>query len=308
MSKYGLINKDSSYSGTYRVKVFEIAGKIRVYIPGISQINPFDANGHLMGDVVSKNMSAFPVAQWCAYNLESCELENISEPMWCMFEGGDVKKPVIISYTFPKVVIQTSNSSNGSSSGSSSGGGGGGNVSASSVSELINTDLLALKHLTVGEIEKILDDNFKNATWNGNSSIFKNRDLHEAAQQIYNAQKETGLSAIVSLSIGALESAYGASNIARDKNNLYGWNATNKNPYGNATTFSSNMYESTVDFNNKLLNTYYHGRNAHTLSQIGDGRNSAGKGYAYHDDGSINTEWDSAVGSIGSKFLSSLKE
>ena len=127
MSKYGLINKDSSYSGTYRVKVFEIAGKIRVYIPGISQINPFDANGHLMGDVVSKNMSAFPVAQWCAYNLESCELENISEPMWCMFEGGDVKKPVIISYTFPKVVIQTSNSSDGSG-----GSGGGSNSSTGS--------------------------------------------------------------------------------------------------------------------------------------------------------------------------------
>lgn len=106
MNKYELINKDSSYSGMYRVKVFENEGNIRVYIPGISQINPFDSNGNLIEDIVNQNISAFPIAQWCAYNLESCDLANISEPMWCMFEGGDVKRPVIISYTFPKVVIE----------------------------------------------------------------------------------------------------------------------------------------------------------------------------------------------------------
>lgn len=309
MNKYELINKDSSYSGMYRVKVFENEGNIRVYIPGISQINPFDSNGNLIEDIVNQNISAFPIAQWCAYNLESCDLANISEPMWCMFEGGDVKRPVIISYTFPKVVIEVTVYVGGSGGGVSNGdGASGGSVLASSVEELINTDLLDLKHLTVSEIEKILNDNFKNATWKGNSSIFKDKNLHEVAQQIYNAQKETGLSAIVSLSIGALESAYGASNIARDKNNLYGWNATNTNTYQNASTFSSNMYESTVDFNNKLLSTYYYGRDAHTLSEIGDGRNSAGKGYAYHNNGTIDTEWDSSVGSIGNKFLNSLKE
>lgn len=102
---YELINKDSSYAGIYRAKVFENEGNIRVYIPGISQINPFDSNGNLIEDIVSQNISAFPIAQWCAYNLESCDLANISEPMWCMFEGGDVKRPVIISYTFPKNVI-----------------------------------------------------------------------------------------------------------------------------------------------------------------------------------------------------------
>lgn len=122
MNKYELINKDSSYSGMYRVKVFENEGNIRVYIPGISQINPFDSNGNLIEDIVNQNISAFPIAQWCAYNLESCDLANISEPMWCMFEGGDVKRPVIISYTFPKVVIEVTVYVGGSGGGVSDGG------------------------------------------------------------------------------------------------------------------------------------------------------------------------------------------
>lgn len=98
MSK--LINSDLSTAGIHRVKVFENEGKIRVYIPGLSQINPYDTNGNLIEDIVDKNISAFPEAQWCAYNLQSCDIANISEPMWCMFEGGDVKRPVIMSYTF----------------------------------------------------------------------------------------------------------------------------------------------------------------------------------------------------------------
>ncbi len=94
-----LLNTDSSYPGIYRVKVIDSEKGVRVYIPGISHINPFDKDGNLNEDTYEKHINAFPLAQWCAYNLESCDINNIVEPMWCMFECGDAKRPVIISYT-----------------------------------------------------------------------------------------------------------------------------------------------------------------------------------------------------------------
>lgn len=80
-----LINEDCSYPGIYMAKVIPDGSDVRVYVPGIMTF--------------TQEISLLPKALWCAYNLESTIIENIVEPMMVMFEGGDVKRPVIISYT-----------------------------------------------------------------------------------------------------------------------------------------------------------------------------------------------------------------
>lgn len=154
----------------------------------------------------------------------------------------------------------------------------------------------SLPKLTTDQISKIISKHFSN------SSVISPSD----ASGIYNAQQKSGMSALAILGIGALESGYGTSNIAKQKNNLWGWNATNVNPGGNATSFSQ-MSQGALEFANKYLKTYYDGYGAKSISQAGTGNNPSGKGYAYNDDGTINSQWATDVGSIMKNFYRTAK-
>lgn len=48
-------------------------------------------------------------------------------------------------------------------------------------------------------------------------------ELKEYAEDFVEAEKETGVNAIFLASVAALESGWGRSNVAKNKNNLYGW-------------------------------------------------------------------------------------
>lgn len=114
MNNY-LINSDSGVSGIYRAKLIQNQNSedIRAYIPGIHSTNPFDESGNLKSDV---NIEMFPKIMWCSYNIESTQLSNQSGPAWVMFENGDFKRPVVVSYT----VIGGSGFGSGSSGGNTS--------------------------------------------------------------------------------------------------------------------------------------------------------------------------------------------
>lgn len=157
----------------------------------------------------------------------------------------------------------------------------------------ITTDL---PKLSSSQISKIISKHFPNST------VISPSD----AQGIYDAQQKSGMSALAILGIGALESGYGTSNIAKKKNNLWGWNATNVNPSGNATSFSQ-MSQGALEFANKYLKTYYNGYGAKSIYAAGTGSNPSGKGYAYNDDGSINSKWADDVGSIMKGFYQTAK-
>ena len=117
-----LMTTDYGYNGVYRAKLISVKNDkdIRAYIPGINSINPFNEDGSINDDVYEKHKAAYPVVQWCCYNLESKEVANIEGPAWVMFENGDIKRPVCISYA----VIgggggaSSADGSNGSSDGS----------------------------------------------------------------------------------------------------------------------------------------------------------------------------------------------
>lgn len=101
-----MVNKDLAYPGIYMAELMQdINGKIKVYVPSV-----------MNRPTTVSELESLPEAVWCAYNLESCDIANAEKPMWVMFEAGDVKRPVIVSYT----VIGGAEGSSGSNTGSSS--------------------------------------------------------------------------------------------------------------------------------------------------------------------------------------------
>lgn len=153
-----------------------------------------------------------------------------------------------------------------------------------------------LPKLNESQISNIISTHFKNST------VITPKD----AQGIYEAQEKSGMSALAILGIGALESGYGTSNIAKKKNNIWGWNATNVNPGGNAKSFSQ-MSQGALEFANAFMKTYYNGYGAKSIYSAGTGNNPAGKGYAYLDNGSVDSSWSTKVGSIMQTFYNTAK-
>lgn len=153
-----------------------------------------------------------------------------------------------------------------------------------------------LPKLTVPQITKIITDHFSKST------VIKPSD----AQGIYNAQNTSGMSALAILGIGALESGYGTSALATQKNNLWGWAAYNDDPLGNGATFSP-ISKGASDFANDYIKTYYNNYGAKSINSAGTGNNPAKKGYSYRSDGSIESEWASKVNSIMKTFYNTAK-
>lgn len=153
-----------------------------------------------------------------------------------------------------------------------------------------------LPKLTENQIADIISKHFSKST------VISPSD----AAGIYKAQEESGMSALAILSIGALESGYGTSNIAKQKNNIWGWGAVNSNPSEAAKSFSQ-MSQGASEFANSFMKTYYNNYGAKSIMSAGTGNNPAQKGYAYRDDGSIETEWASKVGNIMGTFYNTAK-
>lgn len=167
-----------------------------------------------------------------------------------------------------------------------------------------NENLLGNLDVTT-ELPKLNSNQIRDiiSTYFSNSSVITPSD----AEGIYKAQQQSGMSALAILGIGALESGYGTSNIAKKKGNIWGWGATNNNPMGNAKTFSQ-MSKGALEFANSYLNTYYNKYGAKTINSAGTGDNPSKKGYAYNDDGTIEKEWATKVSNIMKNFYQTAKK
>lgn len=96
-------------------------------------------------------------------------------------------------------------------------------LSHPSIDELKNMDLTKPSLATVSEINQYLEGT-------GLEGLGYYYKYEEAVE---------GMNAIALMSISILESKWGKSNIAVDKNNILSWTAYDKNPYENATYFNS---------------------------------------------------------------------
>ena len=94
----------------------------------------------------------------------------------------------------------------------------------------------------------------------GNNTSSK---LYNTGEAFINAQNNYGINAIIMLSVGINESAWGTSRIAQDKNNLFGLRAVDNNPY-----LASDGFASPAD----CIDTYAYSWLSYGFVQPGDWR------------------------------------
>lgn len=88
-----MINKDLNFSGIYRATLY--TGD-KVYVPSIMENN--------------SNSALYPTALWNAPNKKATECE-LPASCWVTFEGGDVKRPVIMGFMGDSIKMANFNSS-----------------------------------------------------------------------------------------------------------------------------------------------------------------------------------------------------
>lgn len=79
----------------------------------------------------------------------------------------------------------------------------------------VDSDLTIPSNISAKEVEKMLENYPK---------------LHGLGAAFVKAEKEKGVNALYMLGLACLESNYGRSNFAVERNNLYGWCAYDSNP------------------------------------------------------------------------------
>ena len=98
--------------------------------------------------------------------------------------------------------------------------------------------------LTLEQFQKILTDD------KDTNSIYRDN-----TEYIYYIEKEYNINGVFVAAIGIHESAWGKSNIAKNKKNLFGYRAYDSDPYNSASTF--NTYAEGIDLIARVLTKYY---------------------------------------------------
>ena len=98
--------------------------------------------------------------------------------------------------------------------------------------------------LTLEQFKSILTDS------KDTNKIFENN-----AKYFYYIEQQYNINGVFVAAIGIHESAWGTSQIARDKNNLFGYGAYDSNPYNGAYSFSD--YSESIDLIARVLVKYY---------------------------------------------------
>mgnify|MGYP004626126649 FL=1 len=96
-----LMANEYGYNGIYRAILLPglSDNDVRAFIPGITNLNPFKEDNTINLESYEQNKEHYPKVQFCCYNIESKEIINIKGPAWVMFENGNVRRPVCISYS-----------------------------------------------------------------------------------------------------------------------------------------------------------------------------------------------------------------
>ena len=108
----------------------------------------------------------------------------------------------------------------------------------------INMQLNKPSGLSLEQFKKILSD-----------SKDTNKIFEKNAEYFYYIEKQYNINGVFVASVGIHESAWGTSQIAVQKNNLFGYGAYDSNPYNGAYTFSN--YSESIDLLARVLVKYY---------------------------------------------------
>lgn len=129
----------------------------------------------------------------------------------------------------------------------------------------------------------------------GSSSVLKPGD----GKYFIEAQNASGIDALVLFAIASHESAYGTSQIAHDKNNLYGYGAYDSSPYASAYGYNG-LEAGIVEIAKKIGKYYVNERGQDTLYKIE--HDPDGTGFRYASD----QQWDTKVSGHLEKFMDDL--
>ena len=104
----------------------------------------------------------------------------------------------------------------------------------------LRTDLEGLRNLGTGGISQ--ENSFYLLRKTGLTpyeidQVLAETGLEGLGKDFYLAEKETGVNAIFMVALANLESGYGKSTIAREKNNLFGFGAYDASPYASAVDY-----------------------------------------------------------------------
>ena len=142
----------------------------------------------------------------------------------------------------------------------------------------INMDLNKSSGLTLTDYKKIFTD-LPNDT---------NKIFEDNYQAFYNMDKKYNINGIFLASMAAHESAWGTSQIARDKKNLFGYGSYDSTPY--ESSFSFNDYSECIETVAKSLVKYYLNPPG---TRIYDGETAAGTYFNGPSLSGVNTRYAS---------------
>ena len=139
-----------------------------------------------------------------------------------------------------------------------------------------NMDLTKPSGLTLEDYKQILSNN----------SLDTFKIIEDNAENFYNAEQKYGINGIFLASIAIHESAWGTSAIARDKKNLFGFGAYDRDPYQMANTFED--YSKGIDEVAKYLVKNYLNKSGTTIY---DGEIATGIYYNEPTLAGVNTKY-----------------
>lgn len=102
----------------------------------------------------------------------------------------------------------------------------------------VNTDLRTPSNVTADDINKMLEGTA----------------LHGLGEAFVKAEKQYGVNALYMMGLACLESGWGTSKYAVNRNNLYGWNAVDSNP--DKASYFTSKEEATLYVAKKLQQNY----------------------------------------------------
>ena len=129
--------------------------------------------------------------------------------------------------------------------------------------------------LSLEQFKKVLSD-----------SKDKNKIFENNAQYFYYIEKQYNINGIFVAAVGIHESAWGTSNISKQKNNLFGYGAYDSNPYNGAYSFSS--YSECIDLIARVFVKYYINPKG---TKIYDGETATGSYYNGPTLSGVNTKY-----------------
>ncbi|GAB6107329.1 glucosaminidase domain-containing protein [Fusibacter bizertensis] len=148
--------------------------------------------------------------------------------------------------------------------------------SVGGASDLSNLSSSSTNKYGVATSVNSLYDNVRLSSGASASAIdekLKGTDLEGLGASFVKAESDYGVNAWFLTGVAILESGYGTSKIALDKNNLFGFQAYDATPYASAATFSTKS--ESIDYVAKYLSeayltpggTYYNGTSVDSIGQ-----------------------------------------